>query len=65
MPEDMITPWLIHGPGIRRGYQLQESVEIIDNPPTIAALWGVEPAPEWAGKAIAEVVAGEEMVERF
>ncbi|MSR81689.1 MAG: hypothetical protein EXS58_02025 [Candidatus Latescibacteria bacterium] len=63
MPEDMTIPWLISGPGIRRGYQLQDQVEIIDNPPTIAALLGVEPAPEWAGKVIAEVVAGEEMVE--
>jgi len=58
MPEDMTIPWLIQGAGIRQGYQLQGQVEIIDNPPTIAALLGAEPAPEWTGKVIAEAVDG-------
>jgi predicted AlkP superfamily pyrophosphatase or phosphodiesterase len=58
-PEDMTIPWLISGPGIRQDHQIQGQVEITDNPPTIAALLGVEPAPEWTGRAIAEVFAGE------
>ncbi len=58
MPEDMTIPWMICGPGIRQGHQLQTQVEIIDNPPTIAALLGVEPAPEWTGKVVAEVGDG-------
>jgi len=40
------------------GLAIRTRVDLIDNPPTIAALLGIEPAPEWTGKVVDEVVQG-------
>jgi predicted AlkP superfamily pyrophosphatase or phosphodiesterase len=57
MDEDMTIPWIACGPGVPTGHQLIEPVAIIDNPPTIATLLGVEPARDWAGKVVGEVIS--------
>ena len=56
MDEDMTIPWIACGSGVPAGHALETPVSIIDNPPTIATALGVEPAKDWAGKVIGEVV---------
>jgi predicted AlkP superfamily pyrophosphatase or phosphodiesterase len=54
MPEDMTIPWVLAGPGIRAGHTLTSPVRIYDTCPTLAALLGLHPAPQWEGKVIEE-----------
>lgn len=50
MPEDMTIPVIARGPAFEAG-KILENVSIKDIAPTIAKLLGVEPDPEWEGKA--------------
>lgn len=54
-PEDMTIPWIIAGPGIRRGHEIGRAVNLIDTAPTIARVLGIAPHPEWEGTCIEEV----------
>lgn len=54
-PEDMTIPWLICGPGIKAGYQVQSPVTIMDTAAIIAHRLGLPCPPIWEGKAIAEL----------
>lgn len=54
--QDMTIPWIACGPGVPAGHALETPVSIIDNPPTIATALGVEPAKDWAGKVIGEIM---------
>ncbi|NKB65951.1 MAG: sulfatase-like hydrolase/transferase [Candidatus Latescibacteria bacterium] len=56
MDEDMTIPWVISGAGIAAGRSLQEPVNIVDNPTTIAALMDVEPARDWAGQVVRQAL---------
>jgi predicted AlkP superfamily pyrophosphatase or phosphodiesterase len=51
MPEDMTIPVIITGGPFKAGVTL-ENVSIKDIAPTVAALLGVEAAPEWEGKVL-------------
>ncbi len=59
MDEDMTIPWVIAGPPVPTGRPLQEPVNIIDNPTTIAALLAVAPARDWAGRVVREAISGD------
>jgi len=54
-PEDMIVPWIIAGPGIRRGYEIKTPVSLLDTAPTLARVLGITPNPEWEGWCVEEV----------
>lgn len=56
-PEDMIIPWLIFGPGLRRAHALSSPVSLLDTAPTLARLLGLTPHPEWEGKCVEEIFA--------
>jgi predicted AlkP superfamily pyrophosphatase or phosphodiesterase len=56
-PEDMLIPWIIAGPGIRRGYEIQGPVSLLDTAPTLAQALGIDPHPEWEGKLVEEILA--------
>jgi arylsulfatase A-like enzyme len=56
-PEDMTIPWLACGPSIREGHTIAAPVSLLDTAPTIARLLGIEPAPEWEGRAVGEIFA--------
>ena len=58
-PEDMIVPWIIAGPGIRRGYEIKTPVSLLDTAPTLARVLGISPHPEWEGRCVDEVFEGE------
>ncbi len=55
IPEDLTVPWLVAGPGVRRGHTIQAAVSHLDTAPTIARLLGLAPAPEWEGHAVEEI----------
>ena len=54
MPEDMTIPWILHGPKIRRGFEIKDSVRIFDSCTTLAALCDLKPAKEWDGRIVSE-----------
>jgi predicted AlkP superfamily pyrophosphatase or phosphodiesterase len=54
-PEDMNIPWIVSGPGIRRGYEIQGPVSLLDTAPTLARLLGIAPPSEWQGHSVDEI----------
>jgi predicted AlkP superfamily pyrophosphatase or phosphodiesterase len=54
--EDMLIPWLLAGPGIRRGETLKGEVRIYDTCVTLAHLLGLSLAPEWDGRVVDEAL---------
>jgi len=52
--EDMTIPWVMNGPGIRRGFEITETVRIFDACPTLAELVGVPAARSWDGRVVRE-----------
>ena len=57
MPEDMTIPWLVKGPKIRAGHEIQASVSLLDTAPTIARLLDVDAPSVWEGQVIEEIFA--------
>ncbi len=54
MDEDMTIPWILHGPGIRQGYELKEPVRIYDTCVTLAHLLDLPMSDQWEGRVIKE-----------
>jgi predicted AlkP superfamily pyrophosphatase or phosphodiesterase len=54
-PDDMTIPWVIAGPGIRRGHTLTTPVSLLDTTPTLARVLGLTPHPHWEGRCVDEV----------
>lgn len=50
--EDMLIPWMLHGPRVRRGHEIQEPVRIYDTCVTLAHVLGLEASGEWEGRVI-------------
>jgi predicted AlkP superfamily pyrophosphatase or phosphodiesterase len=53
-PEDMTVPLFLLGPQIRKGYQLNSAINLLDIGPTIARLLSIVPHPDWEGHCIDE-----------
>jgi predicted AlkP superfamily pyrophosphatase or phosphodiesterase len=53
--EDLTVPWVIAGPGIRCGYEIEGPVSLMDTAPTLAHVLGVAPHPEWDGRCVEEI----------
>jgi predicted AlkP superfamily pyrophosphatase or phosphodiesterase len=54
--EDMLIPWVLHGPTVRPGHAITGPVHIYDTCVTLAHVLGIEPAPEWEGRVISEAL---------
>lgn len=54
MPEDMTIPWIIAGPQIKKGYEIEGAVSLLETAPTAARILGIEPHPEWEGHCVEE-----------
>lgn len=54
LPEDMTIPWLVAGPGIRTGHQIEGPVSLLDTAPTLTKLLDIEPHQTWEGRCVAE-----------
>ncbi|MBN2047962.1 MAG: alkaline phosphatase family protein [Anaerolineaceae bacterium] len=50
MDEDMTIPLLMMGPDLNHAANLDGNVSILDIAPTVAGLFGLSPAEDWAGK---------------
>jgi hypothetical protein len=50
-------PWIMAGPGIAVGKELQSPVNTFDTAPTIAAVLGIRPPDAWIGRAVREAFA--------
>lgn len=56
-PEDMLIPWMIAGPGIRRDHSLTTAVTVLDTAPTLARAMGLRRLRSWQGSPVAEAFA--------
>jgi predicted AlkP superfamily pyrophosphatase or phosphodiesterase len=54
-PEDMLIPWLIMGPGIRQGHEIEAAVSLLDTAPTLAAIMDIPAHRDWEGNCISEI----------
>lgn len=53
--EDMTIPWMATGPGIRRRYQIQTAVSLLDTAPTLARMLGIPASSDWEGRCVEEI----------
>ena len=51
---EMQTPWVIAGPGIKRGHSIDSAVAHYDTAPTIAHILGLTPPQVWRGRPVLE-----------
>ena len=49
-PEEMIVPWIIQGPGIKKGFTIEEPNNTVNTASTILYLFGVEQPLCWTGE---------------
>ena len=54
MDEDMLIPWVLHGPSVKSGYEITGPVNIYDTCVTLADVLGCKPHSEWDGKVVRE-----------
>jgi len=49
-PEEMIVPWIIKGPGIKKGFSITEANNTVNTASTVLHLFGVEQPLCWTGE---------------
>ena len=54
-PDERNIPWIIRGPGIKKGVEIGERVKQYDTAPTLARLFGLQTPACWEGKAIQSI----------
>ena len=57
IPEDMTIPWLLVGPRVRQGCEIQQPVSLLDTAPTLARLLGIPIPREWEGRCVEEALS--------
>jgi predicted AlkP superfamily pyrophosphatase or phosphodiesterase len=55
IPEDMLIPWMICGPGIKQNHVIQSPVTLLDTTPTLAHILELRQSVEWQGRVIDEI----------
>lgn len=53
--EEMQIPWIVRGPGIKAGYEVQGSVMTFDTAATMAKLFGLATPQVWIGRVVSEI----------
>ena len=53
-PEDVYIPWIVSGPGVRRGHSMSANVTTFDTAATAAHILGLSLVPEATGKPVLE-----------
>lgn len=56
-PEDMLIPFVLHGPRIRAGHSIQTPFSLLDVAPTVAHLLGFPAPAGWQGTPVTEAFA--------
>jgi predicted AlkP superfamily pyrophosphatase or phosphodiesterase len=54
--EDMTIPWMLLGPRIRPGYEIQRPVSLLDSAPTLARLLEIPVHRDWEGHCVEEAL---------
>jgi len=49
------VPWIISGPGIKKGMLLESPNDLTNTAPTIAKILGLKVPPEWIGRAVNDI----------
>lgn len=53
--ENLLVPWMIRGPGIKKGYEIRQPVKNLDTPAVISKLLNVEKNILWESQDIEEI----------
>lgn len=59
MAEDMTIPWMVAGPRICPGHEIQSPVSLLDTTPMLATLLEIPLHGEWEGRVVREALVGE------
>lgn len=62
-PGEMEIPFILYGAGIKKGYEIEETVYQFDNAPTVAFAMGLKAPQAWIGRAVKGAFLGEEKPE--
>ena len=54
LPEDMTIPWLICGPNIKKGYEIEGQVHVYDTAATVLYILGIPIPEDWDGRPVIE-----------
>ncbi|HWB62639.1 MAG TPA: hypothetical protein VG603_03940, partial [Chitinophagales bacterium] len=54
-PDEVNVPFIIMGPGIKKGYTLKEKPRNYDTTATLAQILGLTPPDCWEGKVLTEI----------
>ena len=57
-PQEVNVPFIIIGPGIKKGYELKAAPKNYDTTTTLAQMLGITPPACWEGKVIGEIFEG-------
>lgn len=57
-PQETEVPLILSGPGIRKGYEIQQLVMVYDYGATIAYALGLQPPYEWTGRPVKAAFEG-------
>jgi hypothetical protein len=53
--DNLIVPWFVKGPGIKKNHQIKSHLKDMDTAPTIMKIFGLEPNPFWKGRIVDEI----------
>jgi predicted AlkP superfamily pyrophosphatase or phosphodiesterase len=54
---ELEIPWILTGPGVKRGHEIVTPINTYDTAVTVAYILGIKPHPAWIGKPIVEAFA--------
>ena len=60
IPEVLGIPFIMNGPHVRQGYEILETVNTVDNSPTVAFALGIQPPEAWTGWPVKSAFEGYE-----
>lgn len=55
MRDEPCLPLIFSGPGMHKGFEMESATSLLDIAPTMAAILGLAPHPDWRGRVLAEV----------
>ena len=58
VPEVISVPFILNGPGVKKGYVIKETVNAIDNSPTVAFALGISVPEAWTGWPVKSAFKG-------
>lgn len=52
--QEIIVPWLVRGPGVRRGHAIEQPITVYDTAATVAYALGLAPPRSWVARPVTE-----------